>query len=97
MTEQAKKLSENELQEKLPNHWQYDEKSSSLRRELEFMNFSNAWGFMTQVAMKAEAMNHHPEWSNIYDTVWISLTTHEEKGVTQADIDLASFINSLVD
>lgn len=93
----AKKLTEKELQDDVPTSWQYDEKSNSIRRDLEFLNFSNAWGFMTQVALKAEAMNHHPEWSNVYNRVAISLTTHEQGGVTPLDVDLASFINSLVD
>ena len=91
------KLTEKQLQNNIPNYWNYDEKSFSIKRDFEFENFSNAWGFMTQVAMRAEAMNHHPEWSNVYNRVSISLTTHEEKGVTQSDADLASFINSLVD
>lgn len=93
----VEKIARNELQDNLPTGWNYDEKSNSIRRDFEFLNFSNAWGFMTQVALRAEAMNHHPDWSNAYDKVSISLTTHEEKSVTQRDLDLASFINSLVD
>ncbi len=96
MTE-TKIIAEKELQENMPTGWQYDEKSMSIKRDFEFLNFSNAWGFMTQVAMRAEGMNHHPEWSNTYNKVSISLTTHEQKAVTNRDIDLASFINSLVD
>lgn len=97
MTNTAKKMTAAQLQDNIPTHWKYDGKTSSLKRDVEFLNFSTAWGFMTQVAMKAEGMEHHPDWSNAYNKVSITLTTHEEKGVTQKDLDLASFINSLVD
>ena len=93
----VKKLSEEELEGAVPKNWKYNEKVAAIQREFEFLNFSNAWGFMTQIALKAEAMNHHPEWLNVYNKVIISLTTHEQRGVTNLDIDLASFINSLVD
>lgn len=74
--------------------WQL--KDDRLHRELKFKNFVQAWGFMTQVAILAEQMNHHPEWSNVYSRVTIDLTTHEAGGISQLDFDLARKINQLV-
>lgn len=74
--------------------WQL--KDGKLHRELKFKNFVRAWGFMTQVAILAEQMNHHPEWSNVYSRVTIDLTTHEAGGISQLDFDLARKINELV-
>lgn len=57
-----------------------------------FKDFSAAFGFMTRVALKAEQMNHHPEWCNVYNKVDVTLATHDAGGVTQLDIDLAGFM-----
>ena len=65
-----------------------------LFRELVFENFNQAFGFMTRVALVAESMNHHPEWSNVYNRVRIHLTTHEAGGLTQRDLDLAARIDA---
>lgn len=54
-----------------------------------FDDFAAAFGFMAEVAVAAEAMNHHPEWFNVYNRVDVTLTTHDAGGVTQKDIDLA--------
>ena len=54
-----------------------------------FDDFAQAFGFMSQIAIVAEAMNHHPEWYNVYNRVDVTLTTHEAGGVTDKDIDLA--------
>ncbi len=66
-----------------------------LRRQWHFQNFVEAFGFMTRVALLAEAMNHHPEWSNVYATVTIELTTHDLGGLSDRDLQLAEAINSL--
>lgn len=66
-----------------------------LRRELRFADFSEAFGFMTRVALEAERMNHHPEWSNVYGRVSIELTTHDSGGITAADVELAGKISKL--
>ncbi|ORY84759.1 pterin-4-alpha-carbinolamine dehydratase [Protomyces lactucae-debilis] len=66
---------------------------NKLERQLCFKDFNIAFGFMTRVAMKAERMNHHPEWSNVYNKVNIQLTTHDTSGLTQKDIKLAQFID----
>ena len=71
-------------------------KDEKLHRVLNFADFVEAFGFMTQVALVAERMNHHPEWCNAYKTVAISLTTHEAGGLTQKDLDLAQVINRLL-
>lgn len=66
-----------------------------LRLERRFADFSQAWGFMSRVALLAEAMNHHPEWTNVWNRVTIDLTTHEAGGVTRRDVELATRINGL--
>lgn len=67
-----------------------------LQRKFEFANFVEAFGFMTKVALLAEAMDHHPEWSNVYNVVTINLYKHEECAITNQDIELARKINQLL-
>ena len=62
---------------------------SAITREYVFADFNQAFGFMTRAAMVAEKMDHHPEWSNVYRTVTVTLTTHDARGVTDRDIALA--------
>lgn len=64
-----------------------------IARSLKFADFNAAFAFMTRVALKAETMDHHPEWSNVYNRVDILLTTHDAGGVTELDLTLARFIN----
>ncbi len=66
-----------------------------LRLERRFGDFSRAWGFMSRVALLAEAMNHHPEWTNVWDRVTIDLTTHDAGGLTRRDVELATKIDAL--
>jgi 4a-hydroxytetrahydrobiopterin dehydratase len=89
------KISGAELQEKLsalPNWSLRDEK---LYRELSFPDFVEAFGFMTSVALVAERMDHHPEWSNVYGRVVIELTTHDVGGISERDFELARKIEAL--
>ena len=65
-------------------------------REIAFEDFVEAFGFMTRVALIAEAMNHHPEWSNVWNKVEINLTTHDAGGITMRDFRLASAIDKLL-
>lgn len=69
--------------------------NSKLHRVFEFRDFSQAFGFMTQVALVAEAMGHHPDWSNAWNKVTIDLTTHSAGGLTQSDFDLAGKIQQI--
>jgi 4a-hydroxytetrahydrobiopterin dehydratase len=73
----------------------WDLRDNALHRELRFRDFVEAFGFMTSVALIAERMNHHPEWSNVYSKVTIRLTTHEAGGVTEKDVALAEAISEL--
>ena len=76
---------------KTPAGWTHDEKRDAITREFEFADFNRAFAFMTQVALAAEKADHHPEWSNVYNKVRVTLTTHDAGGVTQKDLDLARF------
>jgi 4a-hydroxytetrahydrobiopterin dehydratase len=74
----------------------WTEKDNALHASLKFNNFIEAFGFMTSVAIIAEKMNHHPEWSNIYNTVNIKLTTHDAGNtITDKDTALAKAIEEL--
>ena len=75
----------------------WEEKNNALHRKFEFKDFSEAFAFMTRVALAAEKMDHHPNWSNVYNTVEISLTSHDAGNtVTDRDRKLAKKIDSLV-
>lgn len=65
----------------------------AIARKLTFADFNAAFGFMTRVALKADKVDHHPEWSNVYNRVEILLTTHDAGGVTAKDVDMARFID----
>jgi len=74
----------------------WKEESNKLTRSFEFKNFTEAFGFMTKVAIEAEKMNHHPEWSNVYNKVTINLSTHDAGDiVTEKDRALANIIDQL--
>ena len=66
---------------------------SAIRRELRFRNFIEAFSFMTTIALEAEKMDHHPEWTNVYNMLNITLSTHTPKGITELDLDLAKKID----
>ena len=87
-------LSNEQLEQFLIELAEWRVKDEKLFRVLRFKDFNNAIEFMNQVAISAEAMNHHPEWSNVYNKVEIYLVTHSEGGITQLDIDLAREIDS---
>jgi len=75
--------------------WTLDPQRPALRRQFVFADFGAAFGFMTQVALLAERMNHHPEWCNVYNRVDVVLTTHDAGGVTALDVDMAQAMNAL--
>lgn len=68
---------------------------SKLHREFRFADFVAAFGFMSRVALVAEKMDHHPEWSNVYSRVTVDLTTHDAGGITALDVELARRMNAL--
>jgi 4a-hydroxytetrahydrobiopterin dehydratase len=70
--------------------------NGKLRRELRFADFVEAFGFMAKVALVAEAMGHHPEWSNVWNRVVIELTTHDTGGLSSFDLELAQRIDALL-
>lgn len=67
----------------------------AIRKVLKFRNFSEAWGFMARVSLKAEALNHHPEWRNVYNLVDITLSTHDCDGLSELDLKLARAIDRM--
>jgi 4a-hydroxytetrahydrobiopterin dehydratase len=92
----SEKLSPSTVNKKLLelDHWCLS--GNKLQREFVFGDFVEAFGFMSRVALLAEAMNHHPEWSNVYNRVEIYLTTHDAGGITERDFALAGRINRLL-
>ena len=76
--------------------WTSDEAATALQRSFKFKDFSEAFGFMTRVALAAQTADHHPDWSNAYNKVSITLSTHDAGGVTQKDIALAEAIDALI-
>ena len=76
--------------------WTYDGDTGAITRIFSFKDFSEAFGFMTRVALLAQAADHHPDWSNGYNKVTISLSTHSAGGLTNNDIKLATAIDRLV-
>ena len=80
-------------QQQLPD-WSFED--TSLSRGFVFADFVIAFGFMSKVALLAERMNHHPEWSNVYNRVEVRLTSHDKGGITARDIKLAAEINALL-
>lgn len=77
--------------------WDYDEARDAITRAIVFTDFAEAFGFMTQIALIAEKMDHHPEWKNVWNRVEILLTTHDAGGLSERDIELAGAIDSVLD
>jgi 4a-hydroxytetrahydrobiopterin dehydratase len=73
--------------------WTYDEKADAISRNFKFKDFSEAFAFMTRVAMAAEKLDHHPDWKNVYKTVEVTLNTHDAGGLTALDFKLATKMN----
>lgn len=97
MTGQASKaLSDEGLEQALSRLDGWTKKDGKLHRELKFKDFSEAFGFMTRVALAAEWMNHHPEWTNVYNTVTIDLISHSAGAITQLDVALADRIQQML-
>ena len=91
----TRKLNPDEIHERLSSLPDWRLHQGKLRRELEFSDFVCAFGFMTQVALVAEAHNHHPEWFNVYNRVNIDLSTHDVGGISERDFRLAEQIDAI--
>jgi 4a-hydroxytetrahydrobiopterin dehydratase len=74
--------------------WAAAQGRDAIVKTFRFDDFNAAFGFMTRVALKADKMDHHPEWSNVYDKVEVLLATHDAAGVTALDVELARFMDS---
>ena len=94
----VKKLSSQEKDSFFKKHagWQAIEGRDAIKKTFSFDNFNAAFGFMTSIALMAEKMDHHPEWFNVYNRVDITLTTHDAGGVSERDIKMADFIETLL-
>ncbi len=90
------RLSQQEIEEAIATLKGWSLVDGKLHRELEFKDFIEAFGFMTRAAIVAQAMDHHPEWSNVYNKVRIDLHTHDADGVTKFDIELAKKLEALI-
>ncbi len=83
------------LSDALAREWSHDTDRDAISKTFTFTNFSEAFSWMTRVAMLAEKMDHHPEWSNVYKTVNVTLTTHDVGGLSNLDIAMASKMDRL--
>ncbi|EKF41804.1 4a-hydroxytetrahydrobiopterin dehydratase [Nitratireductor indicus] len=77
--------------------WKLSDDGGSIRRRFVFRDFSEAFAFMTRSALAAEKLNHHPDWSNVYKTVDVTLSTHDADGLTELDFKLAEAMNGFLE
>ena len=85
----VEKLNDAEINAELANLSGWVVENGKLHKQFQFNSFVEAFGFMTRVALVAESMNHHPEWSNVYNRVTINLMTHDAGGISALDFELA--------
>ena len=93
----ANKMTDAEVETALDTLPGWTMQGGKLTRELKLHDFVEAFGLMTQIALVAEAMDHHPEWFNVYNRLRIQLTTHDCGGISQRDVAMAMRINVLAD
>ncbi|MFH4969118.1 4a-hydroxytetrahydrobiopterin dehydratase [Gaetbulibacter sp. M240] len=91
------KLSNNDIEKKLLRYPDWDYFDEALHAEFEFENFKDCFSAMSRIAFECEAQNHHPNWSNVYNVLTISLSTHDAGGVTEKDFKLIEAIESIVE
>lgn len=89
------RLSKAELHTALETLPGWELREARLHRTFRFTDFSEAFGFMTRVALFAEKLDHHPDWSNVYATVVVDLVTHDADGITSLDVRLAAAMNAI--
>ncbi|ARV14625.1 4a-hydroxytetrahydrobiopterin dehydratase [Polaribacter sp. SA4-12] len=92
-----KKLSDKEIETRLENLIDWEYYDDALHTDFEFDNFKDCMSAMNRIAFECEALNHHPEWTNNYNTLDITLKTHDAYGVTELDFKLAEAINIIVE
>ena len=92
---QMKRLTETELAAAVAGLAAWTVQEAKLHRKYKFPDFAHAMGFMATAAPLIEKMNHHPEWSNVYNRVTVDLTTHDSGGITQRDVDLAHVLEGI--
>ena len=88
------RLDEGEVRRRLAGLDGWELRDGKLHRELRFASFAAAFGWMTEVALVAEKLDHHPDWSNVYDRVVVDLSSHDVGGISQRDFDLAAAIDA---
>lgn len=93
---EVRKLTEAEIASRLTRLKDWTVEKAKLHKVYTFRNFVEAFGFMTRTALLAEAMNHHPEWFNVYQKVVVDLTTHEAGGISALDFELAEKMDNLL-
>jgi 4a-hydroxytetrahydrobiopterin dehydratase len=93
--DEYKKLSQEEIKEEVAKLQGWTVANGKLSKNFQFEDFVKAFGFMTQIAIRAEKMEHHPEWFNVYNRLKIELVTHDLGGISTYDIKLASIIDRL--
>jgi len=91
------KLSEHDIEKKLLHFPDWEYYDNAIHAEFEFENFKDCFGAMSRIAFECENLNHHPNWTNIYNVLTISLSTHDVKGVTIKDFKLAEAIETIVE
>ena len=89
------KANDEQIERFLSDATDWKKNDGKLRCELSFIDFAQAFGFMSEVAIVAERINHHPEWFNVYKKVIIELTTHEVQGISERDFALAYSIDKI--
>jgi len=91
------KLSEEDIEKRLLHFPDWDYFDNAIHAEFEFDNFKDCFSAMSRIAFECEALNHHPNWTNVYNTLNISLSTHDANGVTEKDFQLAEAIERIVE
>jgi len=91
------KLDDGEIRERMIKLPEWTIAEGKLHRRFQFADFNHAFSFMTSLALVAEAMDHHPDWSNVYNRVVINLETHDAGGITELDVRLAAAADELFD